>query len=209
MSVVEMRPRVALDRIDQHSELYMQAAQVFAPDTGLYVLLDTQEQDLSRLQACLRWLGDNGIGGKRSTGYGRFLPTFVSLTDTEGEGSGLNALSEENASLFQRLLQPIDSANAYLLLSLYHPQEEERKLNWDRASIQWIDRKGWAQGSSGNQSMRGHVRMIAEGSVVSFAPHGELVNVTPQGWKDGHPVYRSGIAYEIPIVQPWGKDYVS
>lgn len=208
---VYRRPKVVIVREDHSSELYMQANLIFAPNTGLYVMLESTEEDVPRIMSCFRWLGDVGIGGKKSTGHGRFVPEFVSISHVSDSMAELfdHGLSEANQDGFAAMLHGCDAANAYVLLSLYYPTEAERKQDWRRASVQWLERRGWSQGVRGYQRLRANVRMIAEGSLIPFAPIGRLVDVTPKDWQEGHPVYRSGIAYTVPAVQPREDIYVS
>jgi CRISPR-associated protein Csm4 len=207
ISTVYRRPKVAVGREDHRSELYMQARVVFAPNTGLYVMLETTEEDVPRVMPCFRWLGDVGIGGKKSTGHGRFIPEFVPISNVSGSPAALfdYDLSQANRDAIAAMLRGCDSANAHVLLSLYYPTEAEREQDWHRASVQWLERRGWSQGVRGHQRQRASVRMIAEGSLIPFAPMGRLADVTPTEWQEEHPVYRSGIAFAVPAVQP-GED---
>ena len=68
----ELRPRVALDRSDQGSALWACAALRFASGAGLYGLVRLREDWRQTWLQAMRLLGDMGLGGERTDGYGEF-----------------------------------------------------------------------------------------------------------------------------------------
>jgi len=70
-------PRVALDRITEDSSLYFWDEIRFMDDAGLYFLYQGPE-DVYRefVKPAVRLLGDTGIGGKATWGFGLFEPSF-------------------------------------------------------------------------------------------------------------------------------------
>lgn len=185
----QVAPKVAIDRVTSVTNFYhtgfMQFRWEESDRSGLYFLLrmPTADTELeARLEACLRFLGEEGIGGERSSGAGRF----------EVEYWG-DLPSEWNEVIqFQR-------GNHYSLISLFWDETIDK--DWLDESDRYIiqERGGWIASSfSGRQLRRQMVRMFAEGSVFSKKPNGQLADVTPSGFTK-HSVYRSGIAVSLPV----------
>jgi len=70
-------PRVALDRVTEDSSLYFWDEIRFRDDAGLYFLYQGPD-DIYRkfVKPAIRLLGDTGIGGKATWGFGLFEPSF-------------------------------------------------------------------------------------------------------------------------------------
>lgn len=177
----ELRPRVALDRLSQDSSLYQVAEVHFCRDwdCGLYFLLKTESDDLWRqLGPVLKLLGEEGIGGERSSGYGRFTPTFVEDFSCPGLEGGKN----------------------YLTLSLVYPADPSET----RGSLLFyrlLKRGGWIYSprALGNHK---HLRlnMFAEGSIFSRPIEGSIVDVAPAEFaRRYHPVYRYGRSFLVRV----------
>lgn len=186
---VHLIPRVALDRATSGSEYFRQGQWVLGEGMGLFLLAEIAEAWAPVIEAALRWLGDCGIGGKRSIGYGRFAVEMHPLEETQNGGF------RELRSLISPQFEP----EGYLLLSLYHPAAWERTRRWDGASVQWVDRRGWSTYGDGVQAKRKSVRMLGEGSVLPWKPRGHVVDVTPAVWQGNRTIFRSGIAFSIPV----------
>lgn len=181
-------PKIAVDRIHNATNFY-QTSFVYFQHGGLYFLfyMPTPDDDLYRqLQAALNWLGDEGIGGERSSGAGRFRATWLELTPT-----------------WKSVIQAkIDRPNRALI-----------SLFWDRPDVccsyiedentryQLQERGGWISARSGRQLRRKSVRMFMEGSIFSQPDRGRLAVVTPDELKgkNHHPIYRSGVSLSLPI----------
>jgi len=58
-----------LDRVSSNSSIYYLSAISFQKDSGLYFLMDG---GLSTIKPALKYLSDEGVGGKRSWGLGKF-----------------------------------------------------------------------------------------------------------------------------------------
>lgn len=193
-------PKVAIDRTTRATNFYHTGLIQFAwkPDptvsvdvwsqngvqnlAGLYFLLEFPEANPNLeadLQQALTLLGEEGIGGERSSGAGRF-----------------SVLTWGNLSPEWQNLVNFDQGNRYGLISLLWDQNMTIEAG-DRYMIQ--ERGGWiASPFSGRQLRRQMVRMLAEGSVFRKQPVGQLANVTPPGFTQ-HPIYRSGLAVSLPI----------
>ena len=181
-------PKVSLDRTTRASNFYHVGFVHFQsepdqPKAGLYFLIHFPEADLSleaELEAALNFLGDEGIGGERSSGAGRFTASWHDLDETWN--------SVVNFKQF----------NFYSLISLLweHPFASEYLQG---ASYILRERGGWiASPVSGQQARRQTVQMFTEGSVFPQPICGMLADVTPGNFK-AHPIYRSGISLSLPI----------
>ena len=168
------RPQVVLDRLSNSSGLYFVGETWFGEGAGLYFFVDLPKHEWPRLKTVIELLGDEGIGGRRSLGYGTFQPKFI-----------------DNFTL-----SDASAPDAYITLSLYYPSTGEL-LPEDVVSYQLVERTGWIEGKDGNEQMRHQrVRMFTEGSVFRRCVQGTIVNVAPPGFTK-HPVYRNGFAFTV------------
>ncbi|MBW4520079.1 MAG: type III-A CRISPR-associated RAMP protein Csm4 [Scytolyngbya sp. HA4215-MV1] len=176
-------PKVSLDRTTRASNFYHVGFVQFQPEAGLYFLIHFPTPDPAletRLASALSLLGEDGIGGERSSGAGRFTATWHDLDKNWGKVVGFK--------------QP----NAYSLISLLweYPFASEYLQG---ASYALRERSGWIVSPvSGQQARRQSVQMFTEGSVFSQPIGGLLAKVTPEKFK-AHPIYRSGISLSLPI----------
>lgn len=176
-------PKVSLDRTTRASNFYHVGFVQFQPDAGLYFLIYFPTADPvleTQLQAALDLLGEDGMGGEKSSGAGRFTATWHDLDE-----------------LWQPVVQ-FQQPNAYSLISLLwefpFPLE-----SLQRASYALRERSGWIVSPvSGQQARRQAIQMFTEGSVFSQPINGMLATVTPEKFK-AHPIYRSGISLSLPI----------
>lgn len=183
---IHKTPKVAIDRTTRATNFYHTGFVQFDRSCGLYFLIEfiNADQDLeNRLHAALNLLGDEGLGGERSSGAGQFEATWSDLSDT-----------------WKKLLncsQPTD----YSLISLLWQTPIPDTLHADRASYGILERGGWISSPfSGRQLRRKKVRMFVEGSVFPVRPDGQLADVTPYQFQKLHKIYRSGIAFSLPII---------
>jgi len=184
---VNLRPRVQLDRETQRSELYQVAQVTFREGAGLWFLVALADDSLLLpLQHALELLGQDGLGGRRSGGYGAFAPSWVEPASDR---------------LWKSLLGSAEADSPCCLLSLCNPAPDELPALLDGARYELVDRQGWAASGNKLQAPRKPVRMLAEGSVLGHQPHGRVVDVTPPGFAEmaGHSIYRSGLALAVPV----------
>lgn len=192
-------PKVAIDRITRASNIYHigcvqyqweQNGQGIKSLSGLYFLLHLVDGTLEdKLRAALTLLGEEGLGGERSSGAGRFEMTWDDLPDDKWQ-SLVNSNIGSNTSPCQSLLS-LFWDNTIQPDFLHH------------ASYELHQRGGWV-GSTGHQRRRQVVSMFGEGSVFTGTVPlaGKLADVTPKGFdtqQQGHNIYRSGIALSLPI----------
>lgn len=181
-------PKIAVDRISRATNFYhtgliqfqwkMQGEEVKSL-SGLYFLLNLSksDQDLeNNLCAALNFLGEEGLGGERSSGAGRFTVEWLSLSET-----------------WQKIVN-FPKPNYYSLISVFWRDLLPPEFV-EGAFYELEERGGWI---AGQQLRRKMVRMFAEGSIFRSRPVGQLADVTPSGY-NLHPVYRSGISLSLPI----------
>lgn len=189
--VEETRLHVAVDRISSASQVYGIGQVRFRQGSGLFFGVDYEDETWQPiLEKALRALGDNGIGGERSSGGGQFdLERVEDFT-----------------------IQTPNLANAFTTLSLYWPAEEEARNGMlDSASYGLLMRRGWIGAPGGMNLRRRGVRMLAEGSVFPKQPQGALVDVKPLDPEEvpnvTHDVWRYGLAFAVPCQRiEEGKD---
>jgi CRISPR-associated protein Csm4 len=173
-------PKIAIDRVTTATNFYHTGFVQFASEddpAGLYFILELIDEKFTHnLQAALHLLGEEGIGGERSSGAGRFEGQWLDLEDN-----------------WQKLVN-FQAGECHTILSLFW----DFPINSDflnNASYEIKERGGWIDG---NQQRRQMVRMFSEGSVFRTLPKGMLVDVTPRDFKK-HTIYRSGISLSLPI----------
>jgi CRISPR-associated protein Csm4 len=187
-------PKVSIDRTTRSTNFYQTGFVKFVrkenENSGLYFLLYFPTLDVeleNNLYAALELLGEEGIGGERSSGAGQFTATWQDIED------------QSNSSLKQwyDVLQ-FDRGNHHVLLSLFWEETlRDRALLGATARYAVKERGGWVVGP---QVRRRMVRMFAEGSVFPIQPMGSLADVTPDSFRRNHNIYRSGVSLSIPII---------
>ncbi len=174
--------RVTIDRVTSASNLYYVGQVRFPRKGGLFCYAaSNDEETLEKLREALEYLGEQGIGGERSLGYGRFT---LSAWDVVQEWS--------------------HEGERFVTLSLYHPTEAEVGAGalGGGAAYRLVRREGFVTSPHWHGPVRRRaVYMLEEGSVVAKTAHkvyGHLVDVTPGALRMvAHRVYRYGFAF------PW------
>lgn len=151
---------------------------------GLYFLLQFPSENSALegdLRMALELLGEEGLGGERSSGAGRFK--VMTWADLPPEWQTVVAFEQ---------------GNHHSLMSLFwqHPLPPDYLDESARYTLQ--ERGGWIASPTGRQLRRQKVHMFAEGSVFSHLPKGQLANVTPRQFT-AHQIYRSGVALSLPV----------
>ena len=197
-----VRSSAVVDRVSSGVvEAHRTGCLEFGPGGGMWALAafsndETKARWEQPVKAALRLLGDSGIGGKRSSGWG--LSKEVEFVD--GVLPDL-ILATEPAEPAAEGAEPKPALEfAYWLLSLFSPRETDG-VDWERGNYALLTRSGRVESPAGGGALKKLTRMVAEGSVL-FAgtpPAGAAPDVAPEGAP--HPVYRAGFAVAIPI--PW------
>jgi CRISPR-associated protein Csm4 len=176
---MQTTPRVTLERLSSAPTLFQSERVVFAKDCGLWFGVVGQIGNLSYI---LPVLGENGLGGERSVGYGGFKS------------------EPQNAIEFAT---PRPDGFAYLL-SRYHPKQDEMAGLQDANAAYTLEAiGGWLRTPTNAAAQRRkRVWMVAEGSRVKGIPLGDAPDVRPEydaknGEKITHPVYRPGFALAL------------
>jgi len=185
---IHQQPKVAIDRTNASSNFYHTGLVEFnsEPDntSGLYFLVNFASGSFAlekSFYAALNLLGEEGLGGEKSSGAGRF--DIVACENLSGDWSNVTSYAK---------------ATHHTLLSLFWSSSLEDNFLED-SSYELLERGGWiSSGSSGRQLRRKKVQMFSEGSIFKQSPKGSLANVTPDGFRSHH-IYRSGISLSLPI----------
>lgn len=191
---IDKQPKIAIDRNTRATNLYHTSFVRYRSKpndkSGLYFLIkfhdEILENDLNDLKAALELLGEEGLGGERSSGAGQFEPSWHDLHDLDQEWDSLVNFKDKNAQS---------------LISLYW--DDDNLVSLENSSYELQERGGWITSSAKNQR-RKKVMMFAEGSVFADIPIGKLADVTPPEFTQ-HKIYRSGIAVSLPIKVDLGK----
>jgi CRISPR type III-A-associated RAMP protein Csm4 len=184
---VAVRSRAAVDRLGSGVEPHRTACVEFAKGAGIWMAFTFADATAASrwapaIQGALRLIADSGLGGERSSGWGRFeQPDFV-----EGDLAQI---------LFAGRYRAPQEVDGQWLLSLFSPAADET-VDWRRGTYRVITRTGRVERAGVEKRAN---NMIAEGGVL-VAPEplrGMARDVAPEGFP--HPVYRAGFALAIPI----------
>lgn len=181
---LEKRPRVTVGRVVHNSQIYHTGRTVFRHRCGLWFgvrWLQRSDETGRTLEVLLAELGDAGLGGERSTGFGKCTIERAGSLNLPDHDDGL-----------------------WVTLSRYLPRPDE--INALRASEATYTMEvvgGWIDSPVSKSERRRTVRLLAEGAVLGpvrrIVP-GQIVDVQPdyKGKQPlGHPVWRSGLALAV------------
>lgn len=143
----------------------------YGKDAGLYIVAAFKDENQQYLlEDLLTSLGLNGIGGKTSSGYGKF------------------ELKYGNASK-KYLKRLTDDYDTYITLSICLPTDNEMEQALQNSQYKIKKRSGFVESSTYAQSFRKKkdVYLIAAGSSFENKFNGLVLDVSDHG---NHPVYR-------------------
>lgn len=151
------------------SEPYSVGTFKFDDNAGLYFIAKGSEQTIQNLKEVMNALQYSGLGGKRSSGYGRFEYEFIN-----------------NDNLLQLLEQKGDNN---ILLSTAMAKDEELKDSIKDARFILNKRSGFIQSKSYSETLvkKQDFYSFSVGSVFNTTFNGSVFNV---GHNGKHPVYR-------------------
>lgn len=188
----ERRPHAALGRSTPNAQIFHTGRTVFNHDCGLWFgvrWFDPSPDMKARLETIFRELGDAGLGGERSRGYGKCC-----------------------IALKRQLNLPDSTDNApWLTLSRYLPKNSEetvQALKNKQASYRVETVQGWVNSPGQAKAQRRRtINVLTEGSVlgpVTSDVPGQMVDVRPH--YDGqahldHPVWRNGFALAVGLTK--------
>ena len=165
-----MQAKVNLERRNgPDAEPYFVGGFSFTQDAGLYFIV----QGTFNLTSILEQLSYSGIGGKRSSGYGRFAFSTMPVTE-----------------LGRSLSMPRPGRTGMLLSSAAPRDNELTNELLEGARYRLIRKGGFVQSAthSANPQKKRDLYLFAAGSTFTSHFSGDVfdVNATP----DAHPVYR-------------------
>ena len=187
-----LRAQATIDRLSNKALLYHSGITYIEHRTqsiGLYWLMRTGDE---RVEAALKDVFEvirnaGGIGGNISSGCGELYHYEI-----------------QQAGDSWSFIHATPGSNAFCLMSLCCPRVEEQ-ADMGTIATEHVIRKGWTGSlATGLQRKRKTISMLAEGSVLSNALGGGVVDVTPDPdktpeWRGVHDVFRNGYAFLVPI----------
>ncbi len=163
----------------------------FAPRAGLYLLLGLEDvEDLKMVASLLRWTGLSGIGGRRSSGMGKFeVANPIILNDA-------TAAKNMDAKALREMLMDY-SAEKQMTISGLLPCKEEVSIAAEGRGL-WLKRSGftWTEGMEAPVKEKS-IYMMAAGSTFSARMEGRIADVSTPAV--GHPVYRYGKGFFLGV----------
>jgi CRISPR-associated protein Csm4 len=189
----QSRLRMQVDRFNDHpieGMLYEFGSVQLAAQVRLSIAIDfIDESSRGAVEAALALLGDEGIGGDRSSGYGGFE---------------IEEVRENFAQDFADL-----GDGARLSLSLLCPARDEIEAGLLDAPAEYTiaSRGGWTTSPGAAAMRRRPVNMLVEGSIIRDLGR-RIYGASPMVLEGGdgagtaHPVFRPGCAVTIPIKPP-------
>lgn len=173
----------------EKSRPYYVGSYQFMSNTGLYIIARfTDDTSRELFEAILELLGLSGIGGKRSSGYGKFeLADDPIQLESEGiykDDSALYALLHNN------------QGNMMCISACVPTSDEVATLKQGSYKLQ---KRGGFVGSAGSmtQVKRNSYYVVKEGSVCPKALVGQMLTITGDSLL--HPVYRNGMGLWIGV----------
>lgn len=164
---------------------YYVGSYVFSENSGLYFILGVEhEEEFTLIKELLFSLGYSGIGGKRSSGYGKFelADDKLELSDDGGDYDDDTAIAlmlYNEKSKYQMCLAPVC------------PCVDEIAVV-KQGSYKLIKRGGFIASSAAKDNIkRNSIYMLQEGSCFPERLRGQMLQQTVDGL--AHDVYRDGI----------------
>lgn len=156
----------------------------FPKNAGLYLILSVEEEtDLEWMESLIRFVGLNGIGGRRSSGSGKFDFEDDPLLLSEDEMYG-----PDDAALFKMLEN--GKAPWHMTLSSLLPAPDEIPAARE-GNGKLVKRSGFAYSAeAGKLRKENSVYMMAAGSCFKQRISGMVADVNSGTFP--HPVYRLG-----------------
>ncbi len=170
----EMRTNVMIKR-GEGTEPYYVGIYHFGKQNGLYVCgVFADEQEERYFSTLLEAVGATGIGGKRSSGLGKFYIEEIDCPE----------------DLIRRFTG--NHYKNYISLSISLPQPEEMEIACEGSHYLLLQRSGFVSSSNYAETFRKKrtIYSFAPGSCVQNRYHGDIYDVSCGG---NHAVYRYGL----------------
>jgi len=165
-------------------------------NSGLFFVVRTsQDKYIDLLEKTVQSLGETGIGGKKSSGFGHFrmyediieIGADLGVYDSDCVlGNMLDMVDEADEDDIQK------AENLYMLLSVMIPSKNDfDAFEPEKCFYQLISRTGYVFSGTYNQFFvkKKPLMAFSAGSCFNMPLKGELVDVSASG---KHPVYRYG-----------------
>ena len=169
-------PKVALDRVTSNSNIFYLTQVHFKENAGLYFLYDGDTGTFKKyILPALKFLGDEGLGGRRSWGLGLF---DVEIDD----GFEFRDVPKES--------------DEYVTLSLVLPKSSSELVLWEP-----LKRSGWVHTTRGKPRRKPTMLFAIEGSIVRKNA-GAILDLDEIGdfsGEVGHKVHVYGRAFPVPV----------
>lgn len=179
--------KVSLRTNEDENKLYHVGTYTFKEDAGLYFIAAFEEESYAeQFENILTSLQYSGIGGKRTSGYGKF-----EYDDIELNG---NLLPSEQA-----LLDLLKAEGRYrMALSVVSPDENEIETDFSNSFYNLIKRDGFIYSVDYAETLvkRKNLVMFKEGSCFDIPIKGTIQDVSDNG---KHSIYRYGKAITIGV----------
>lgn len=163
---------------------YQVASVIFKKDAGLCFIVKIDDQIKEQFDKVIDSLGTTGIGGKRSSGYGKF-----ELDEDELEISEEFSVYKSDRDLASMLEKP---GKVKISLSCILPSLQEAKvIDGEESYYQLIMRKGFVYSGdySNTNKKKKQLVMLKSGACLSQSIKGTIADVSDRG---NHSVYRYG-----------------
>lgn len=166
----ELRTNVTIRNYDEATP-YRVGSFRFNKNSGLYIIVGYEDEEyLYEIEDCLISLGFSGIGGERSSGYGRYELGFGKL----------------NRQMEERLKS--DKAGVYMTLSVSLPKECEMDSVLDKCEYVLVKRSGFISSNHYvNNIRKKDIYLFQSGACVSDKFTGDVYDVSEGNI---HPVYK-------------------
>lgn len=164
----------------------------FKENTGLYFILQIDEEWLDVFNAIIDSLSTAGIGGKKSIGYGKFKlfddPIEIFFDD--------DSYVYEADRIIKRLIKNKNCKYNYLLSSLMPIKDNINDLK--ESCYHLIKRSGFVDSLSYSDKAlkKKQVAMISSGSTLVAPIKGNIIDLSEHG---NHPVYRNGLGLYLGV----------
>lgn len=164
---------------------YYVGSYVFSEYSGLYFILGVEhEEEFTLIKDLLLSLGYSGIGGKRSSGYGKF-----ELADDELELFDDGGVYDDDTAIALMLYN--EKSKYQMCLAPVCPLVDEIAVV-KQGSYKLIKRGGFIASSAAKDNIkRNSIYMLQEGSCFPERLRGQMLQQTVDGL--AHDVYRDGI----------------
>lgn len=161
IGVFDMKTAASL-RGEEESVPYRIRTFSFQPDSGLYIIVGYQDKKVKELlEELLHGLAFSGLGGKRSSGFGRFQVLEETLPDC----------------IYKRLT---GTGRKYMTLSVSLPRDEELEQVLEKSEYLLVKRSGFVQSTSyaKEQMRKRDLYVFKTGSCVHVKYKGDIYDVS-------------------------------